>query len=134
MRGLEIGQQAILTRVFNINDVSHYRALVGDPGLGFGAAAAPTTVPGPLLAGLFSCLLGTQLPGRGTNWLKQSLAFPHPAHLNHPVTATVTITRLRPDKNLVNLQTTCTSQGEIVCTGEALVLVQDLAGAVRSEQ
>jgi 3-hydroxybutyryl-CoA dehydratase len=131
MKGLTTGQQATLTRTFMAEDAAAYRQLSGDHGL-FGPD--PTIVPGPLLAGLFSCLLGTQLPGRGTNWLKQSLAFPHPAHLNHPVTATVTITRLRPDKNLVNLQTTCTSQGEIVCTGEALVLVQDMAGAVRSEQ
>ena len=129
MKGLTVGQHATLTRTFAAEDAAAYRSLSGDQGL-FGPD--PTAVPGPLLAGLFSCLLGTQLPGRGTNWLKQSLTFPHPAHLDEPITATVTSTRLRPDKNLVNLQTTCTSQGEIVCTGEALVFVQDLEGS--SEQ
>jgi 3-hydroxybutyryl-CoA dehydratase len=126
MKGLTVGQHATLTRTFTIEDAAAYRSLSHDQGL-FGPD--PTVVPGPLLAGLFSCLLGTQLPGRGTNWLKQSLTFPNPAHLNQPITATVTISRLRPDKNLVNLQTTCTSQGQVVCTGEALVLVQDLEGS-----
>ena len=75
MKGLHIGQQAGLERVFSTEDVAEYRDLSGDMGLGFGLAAAPDAVPGPLIAGLFSCLLGTSLPGRGTNWLKQTLAF-----------------------------------------------------------
>ena len=123
MKGLAVGQHATLTRTFTAEDAAAYRTLSGDHGL-FGSD--PSIVPGPLLAGLFSCLLGTELPGRGTNWLKQSLTFPHPAHLDQPITATVTINRLRPDKHLVNLQTTCTSAENVVCTGEALVLVQDL--------
>ncbi|MFW5825489.1 MAG: hypothetical protein ACOCVV_11060, partial [Marinobacter sp.] len=32
-------------------------------------------VPEPLIAGLFSCLLGEDLPGHGTNYLKQSMTF-----------------------------------------------------------
>ena len=43
------------------------------------------------------------------------------------ITATVEIIRLRPEKELVNLQTICTNPaGDIVCHGEALVLVRDL--------
>jgi acyl dehydratase len=79
------------------------------------------------LGGLFSFLLGTRLPGRGTNWLKQRLVFPRPAYPGQEITARVEITRLRPEKELVNLRTTCTNpQGEIICDGEALVLVKDL--------
>ena len=40
---------------------------------------------------------------------------------------TVEITRLRSEKELVNLRTTCTTAaGTIVCSGESLVLVRDL--------
>lgn len=128
MMGLAIGQEARVTRVFSAADVAAYRALTGDAGLGYGVATVPTAVPGPLLGGMFSDLLGTKLPGRGTNWLKQSLRFHRVAELGDQVTAVVRITRLRPEKRLVNLRTTCVnSGGRTICDGEALVLVSDLA-------
>jgi 3-hydroxybutyryl-CoA dehydratase len=120
MKNLQIGQSAAITRTFTVDDLAQYAALAG-------IASAPRTVPGPLLGGMFSFLLGTQLPGRGTNWLKQKLAFPTPAHVGQEITATVEIIRLRPDKHLVNLRTTCTAPaGIVVCEGEALVHVQDV--------
>ena len=90
---------------------------------------AELQVPGGLLGGLFSFLLGTRLPGRGTNWLKQRLAFPAPCYAGQEVTARVEIVRLRPEKDLVNLRTVCTAAGRVVCEGEALVLVKDLEHA-----
>jgi 3-hydroxybutyryl-CoA dehydratase len=120
MKSLQIGQSATITRTFTMNDMAEYAALAG-------IAQAPRTIPGPLLGGMFSCLLGTQLPGRGTNWLKQKFAFPAPAHAGEEITATVEIIRLRPEKDLVNLRTVCANPaGVIVCEGEALVLVKDL--------
>ncbi len=35
----------------------------------------PEHVPEPLIAGLFSYLLGEELPGHGTNYLKQHMRF-----------------------------------------------------------
>ena len=126
MKGLTIGQSASTTRTFSPEDVAAYRRLTGDEGLQFGAVAA-TAVPGPLLAGMISDLLGTRLPGRGTNWLKQQLSYPAVAEVGEGITAVVTITRLRPEKDLVNLRTACTNQaGTVVCEGEALVYVKDL--------
>ncbi len=120
MKGLAIGQSASLTRTFTADDLNEYAALSGD-------TRALTSVPGPLLGGLFSKLLGTQLPGRGTNWLKQSFRFVAPAPIGATLVATVTITRLRPDKDLVNLRGTCvTAEGVVVCEAESLVLVKDL--------
>jgi acyl dehydratase len=76
---------------------------------------------------LFSCLLGTQLPGRGTNWLKQRFAFLAPVYPDQELTAQVRIDRLRPEKELVNLRTWVTAPGGgLVCDGEALVWVSDL--------
>ncbi len=120
MKGLEVGQSASLTRTFTAADMAEYAALSSD-------ARSLTSVPGPLLGGLFSNLLGTRLPGRGTNWLKQSFRFVAPAPIGEAITAAVTITRLRPDKDLVNLRGTCmTSNGTLVCEAESLVLVKDL--------
>jgi hypothetical protein len=133
MKGLAIGQQARASRAFAAEDVTAYRALSGDVGLRFGPVGAgqdDAFVPGPLLGGMFSHLLGTRLPGRGANWLKQQLLFPAPALVGELITAEVEIVRLRPEKGLVNLRTTCrNAAGEIVCQGEALVLVSDLEAA-----
>ena len=41
----------------------------------------------------------------------------------------VEITRLRPEKHLVDLATTCTDDsGDVVCRGRALVMVKDAHG------
>ncbi len=133
MKGLRVGQTATLEHSFSAADVATYRALSADAGLGFATPGPAESVPGPLLGGLFSCLLGTELPGRGANWLKQSLSYPKPAVLNTPVTATVEITRLRPEKALVNLRTTChDATGALVCEGEALVYVGDRLPSTRA--
>lgn len=126
MKGLTIGQQASTTRTFTAGDLTAYRTLTGDSTLGFGEMVE-AGVPGPLLAGMISDLLGTHLPGRGTNWLKQQLQFPAAAQVGDKITAVVEIIRLRPEKELVNLRTTCTTAaGIIVCSGESLVSVRDL--------
>lgn len=130
MKGLRVGQKASASRVFTSADLSSYRELTGDEDLRFGMLderMEQTTVPGPLLGGMVSYLLGTKLPGRGTIWLKQSYSFQAPAYVGDLITAKVEITRLRPEKDLVNIHVTCSdSTGEPVCTGEALVLVTDL--------
>jgi len=130
MKGFAIGQRAQITRIFTPEDVAEYRILTGDSRLRFGSEALSRevqTVPGPLIGGMFSFLLGTCLPGRGTNWLKQRLRFLRPAELGQPLTASVEITRLRSEKELANLRTICTDPtGEVICEGEALVLVKDV--------
>jgi acyl dehydratase len=84
-------------------------------------------IPGPLLSGMFSDLLGTKLPGRGTGWMKQKNRFTHPAYIGQALTAMVEIVRLRADKELVNLKSTVIAEdGTVVCDGETLVLVRNL--------
>jgi acyl dehydratase len=129
MYGLKLGQSAQCERVFTNADVREYVDLTHDNNPVYLDAAGyeQPVLPKPLLAGMFSDLLGTQLPGRGTGWLKQKLTYPQPAYVGENITASVTITRLRADKEIVNLATRCVSDDrKIVCEGEALVLVRNL--------
>lgn len=129
-----VGQSAGLTRKVTRADLAEYIDLLGeknpiytDPAFGRDLGLQGAPLPGPLLGGLFSCLLGTELPGRGANWLKQRFVFLRPAYADEELVARVRITRLRPEKELVNLRTWVSSlDGELICDGEALVWVSDL--------
>ena len=137
LKGMVVGQRAALQRRVSTAELADYAALVGercpvftDSNLARQAGFSDTPLPGALLGGLFSTLLGTRLPGAGTNYLKQRLEFPAPAYPDQELTAEVEIVRVRPDKQLVNLATRCTtSAGLTVCCGEALVLVSDVGNS-----
>lgn len=118
---MQIGDRASITRSFTDRDIAAFQTLAGH---GDGPRQA---VPEPLIGALFSYLLGVELPGFGTNYLKQELHFEQAAPLGTPLTATVEITRLRPEKHLADLATTCTdTDGAVICRGRALVLVKDV--------
>jgi len=124
MRGALTTGQAIETRrVFSRSDGDDLTRLSGAP-------ASPNAVPEALVNGMFSYLLGVDLPGQGTNYLKQETEFLADAPYGEALTARVEITRLRPDKHLVDLDTTCrTEDGRLIARGRALVLARDVAGA-----
>ncbi|MGM0560479.1 MAG: phosphate acetyltransferase [Pseudomonadota bacterium] len=117
---MKTGDSASTTRTFDAKAIAGYEALSGAPNTGHG-------VPEPLIGGLFSYLLGAELPGYGTNYLKQTLDFVGTAEVGAPLTASVTITRIRPEKNLVDLATLCRDgESRTICEGRALVLVKDV--------
>jgi 3-hydroxybutyryl-CoA dehydratase len=79
---------------------------------------------GMLGAGLISAVLGMQLPGPGTIYIKQTLNFRRPIFINDTVTTAVEITAIREDKPIATLRTTITNQdGELVLEGESVVLL-----------
>lgn len=117
---MKVGDRASVTRTFGRAAVAEFLGMAQfDAGI--------EHVPEPLLGGLFSYLLGVKLPGFGTNYLKQEIQFHAPAPLDVPLTATIEITRLRPDKHLCDLSTTCCDpSGAVLCSGRSLVLVKDV--------
>ena len=123
---LEIGKSATAIRCFDAGEAADYAELAG-------LDIVPRYVPEPLIGGLFSYLLGVRLPGPGTNYLKQEMRFTGRAEFGVPLTARVTVTRLRPEKHLVDLETVCeTPEGDRVCEGRALVYVEDVGKAIGS--
>ena len=84
---MQVGQSAIVSRSYSRADLEGFALLSGSD--------VPETIPEPLIAALFSYLLGVDLPGPGTNYLKQELKFLAAASPDIELTAKVEITRLR---------------------------------------
>jgi len=124
-KGIEVGMRASMTRAFTSSEVAEFCRLVDDPNplyVGRGA-----TVPTALVGGVVSCLLGVELPGPGANWLKQHYRFLHPVSVGQELLTAVEVSRLRPDKALVDLHNAASVDGAPVMTGETLVLAADVA-------
>lgn len=82
-----------------------------------------------LILGGWSALLGVDLPGLGTNYLKQQSWWLAPVP-DGPVQLSVQITGLRPDRKLVDLLTLAHgADGQLLARGRALVSARDVAGA-----
>ncbi len=134
LKGFQLGESASLKRTFSSENVQEYIELTGDANplytdkdIATKMGLPQPPLPVPLIGALFSCLLGTCLPGWGTNYLKQRFLFFAPAYPGEELTAKVEIVRLRPEKELINLRTTCLNpEGKLICDGEALVLVRDV--------
>ena len=117
---MKVGESMSVTRTFSRQDLIEYTRLSGHDVPG-------EQVPEPLVGALFSYLLGVKLPGLGTNYLKQETQYKAAAKIGEALIARVEITRIRPDKHLVDLATTChRGDDEIVASGRALVYVGDL--------
>lgn len=126
---LEVGQKAGVTRTVTEADVVIFGGVTGDLNPAHvnetHAAASPfkgRIAHGMLGAGYISAVLGMQLPGPGTIYMKQTLEFRAPVRFGDTITATVEVAE-KMEKGRVRLTTTCTNQEDTeVITGEAIVL------------
>ncbi|HDM74964.1 MAG TPA: MaoC family dehydratase [Deltaproteobacteria bacterium] len=126
---LEIGEASEFSKTIAESDVYLYAGLTGD----FNPAhineeyAEKTffktrIAHGMLPAGFISAILGTQLPGPGTIYLKQEFKFLAPVRIGDTITARVEVIAIDKEKKKVRLKTTCTNQeGTVVLDGEAVV-------------
>ncbi len=116
---MKVGDVAETRRTFTADDVAQYERISGH--------AAGAGVPEPMLGALFSFLLGVELPGKGTNYLKQEWTYSNTASIGQELRARVEVTRLRPGKHLVDLRTSCVcGDSTLLCEGRALVYVGDV--------
>lgn len=127
---LNVGDQVSMTRAFSEEDVQAFARVTGDSnpahldeGYAQGTLFKTRIVHGMLTASLFSALLGTKLPGLGTIYLGQTLQFRKPVYFSEPITATLTVRDIIPEKNRVVLDCLAVNgKGETIITGEAVVL------------
>ena len=127
---LMLGQKALATRTVTEADILMFGAASGDMNpVHFDAEFAAASrfgeriAHGMLPASHVSALIGLRLPGPGSVYISQSLAFKRPVKIGATVTTEVEITQLDPAKGLVSLTTTCTIGGKVVLSGLAVVMV-----------
>jgi len=78
---------------------------------------------GGLVAALFSTVLGTQLPGKGTIYMHQDSKFIKPVYIGDTITAEVEVEEIILEKGRVILKTTAVNQnGEACVVGYATVM------------
>lgn len=83
---------------------------------------------GMLTAGLISAVIGQDLPGNGTVYLKQDLEFLAPVRPGDTVEATVTVSGVSRERRRVTLDCVCRVAETVVLRGQALVLAPARAG------
>ena len=125
---LKLGDVAEFTKTVSESDIYLYAGITGDLNpahvneIYAGKTFFKTRIAqGMLTAGFISGILGTQLPGPGTIYLRQELNFLAPVRIGDTITARVEVIEIISEKNRVRLKTTCTNQdGTQVLDGEAV--------------
>ena len=131
---IKVGDSASVTKTITEADIRTFGDLTGDHNpLHFDEEHARRTrfgqpiSHGMLTGSLFSPIIAHQLPGEGAIYLSQALRFVAPVFAGDTITALVTVTRVREDKQIVTLDGVARNQrGEVVIKGESVVLVEEL--------
>ena len=126
---LNIGDTAEFAKTVSESDIYLYAGITGD----FNPAHinedyAKNTffktriAHGMLSAGFISTVIGNELPGTGSIYVKQDLRFLAPVRIGDTITARVEVIEIMDGKNRVRLKTVCVNQeGTQVLDGEAIV-------------
>jgi acyl dehydratase len=127
---IALGDRAQLTRTLRREDIELFAAMSGDVNPAhLDEAFAATDIFHHIVAhgmwggALISALLGTALPGPGTIYLSQTLAFRRPVAVGDTVRVEVVVRAKDAARAHVALDCTVTNQdGHVVISGEAVVI------------
>jgi phosphate acetyltransferase/phosphate butyryltransferase len=125
---ITVGDKAALTRTLTRKDIQLFAIMSGDVNPAHvdeeyanSSQFHHIIAHGMWGGALISTVLGTQLPGPGTIYLKQDFTFRRPVSLGDNLTVTVTVVEKREHHQIL-LDCACTNQeGEVVIDGQALV-------------
>ena len=126
---LKVGDSAEFSKTISEADVYLYAGVTGDLNPAhINETYAQNTffktriAHGMLSAGFISAVLGMQLPGPGTIYMRQELSFRAAVRIGDTITARAEVIEINTEKNRVRLKTACVNQeGTLVLDGEALV-------------
>lgn len=127
---LSLGMQVSIRKSFSQKEVLSYTKISNDSNpIHYDKPYASETyfkkpiVPGLLVSSLFGGLLGSDLPGKGTILLGQSLKFLNPVFIDEQVEASITVASIRIDKPIISFDCNCIKEnGEIAVSGEVVVI------------
>ncbi|AKH22268.1 hypothetical protein AAY24_13240 [Sedimenticola thiotaurini] len=125
LEDITVGMEAVVSKTISEADVLMFSAVSGDDNpLHMNREFAECTrfkeriVHGMLTTSLWSTLVGTRLPGPGCAYLGQQINFLKPVHIGDTVTASLTVTRIEPDKQRVYLDAAAWVGETLVANGE----------------
>lgn len=129
IKELKVGESAEFTKTISESDVYLYAGVTGDLNPAHineeyakGTFFKTRIAHGLLSAGLISTVLGNELPGPGSVYIRQELNFLAPVRMGDTVTARAEIIEILSEENRVKLKTSCVNQnGVTVLDGEAMV-------------
>lgn len=134
---MRLGESASLTKTVTESDIERFADVSGDnnPVHLDEAYAAGTYFKGRIAHGMLSAsfisaVLANRLPGPGTIYLSQSLAFKAPVRIGDMVTTTVTVKAIDVARRRVTLDTVCAVGTQVVIEGEAVVMLERQKEAV----
>ncbi len=126
---IRIGESASLTRALTRTDVKTFAVLSGDVNPthvddDYAREHGGRLVAHSMLSGaLISSVLGNELPGPGTRYVRQDLRFLRTLAEDDTITATVTVRAKNRDQRTVVLDTRCVNKaGDVVAEGVAEVV------------
>jgi 3-hydroxybutyryl-CoA dehydratase len=133
-KDFKVGEKAEISKEIMENDINSMAELTGDFNpIHIDEDFAKKTrfkgriAHGVLSAGLISAVLGMHLPGPGAIYLGQTLKFLNPVRVGDTLKAEAVVTKWRPEKNILYLDTICSNQnGDTIVEGEAVLLIEKI--------
>ena len=126
---LEIGMTRSVSKIFTDRDIALFAELSTDhnpvhldEAYAQGTIFSGRVAHGMLTASLISAVIGEQLPGHGSVYLRQDLRFLAPVRPNDRVEAQVTVRQIDHAKRRVTLECLCRVGDTKVLEGDATVL------------
>ena len=122
----QIGASAQRKHTITSGDVSVFVDLIGDVNpVHKGTQSAAIIVPGAMLIGLATGLVGSQLPGSGCILISQEAAYLLPVYAGDTVQMSAEIIAKDDQKQHLFISTCCTSeQRELLMTGKIVVMLR----------
>lgn len=127
---LSVGDWAEQRNVISLENAHKYAEITGDNNpihfdteIAYQSKFERPIAHGMILAGFISGVIGSELPGFGCLYEKQSLDFKRPVFYGDEIRTKVSVIKINLERNRVTLYTECVNQkDEVVLTGEAVVL------------
>ena len=124
----EVGQKAQRSRAVTARDIELFTELSGDRNpLHYDEAVARATrfggivVQGGVTSAILNAVVAEDLPGPGTVFLQVNWGFKAPVRPGNTITGEVTVTKVREDKPITELETrVILADGSVVLEGNAV--------------